>query len=148
MTGFGDPLVNPSQDGAGDSRTATKSGAAKSASRSLVSAAYTDFWQGAGVVRARLATALPQLPDTADELNAVAKDLGVDAADIHLGVDASETTVKRARLSDYRIVYFATHGLVAGDVKGVAELRLRSACQNNRPTPMTVCSPRAKSPRS
>jgi len=31
------------------------------------------------------------------------------------------TTVKRAPLSDYRIVYFATHGLVAGDVKGVGE---------------------------
>ena len=34
---------------------------------------------------------------------------------------ASETTVKRAPLADYSIVYFATHGLVAGDVKGVAE---------------------------
>jgi CHAT domain-containing protein len=64
---------------------------------------------------------LPQLPDTADELNAVAKDLGVAAADIHLGSDASETTVKRAPLADYAIVYFATHGLVAGDVKGLAE---------------------------
>ena len=42
-------------------------------------------------------------------------------ADIHLGEDASETTVKRAPLADYSIVYFATHGLVAGDVKGVAE---------------------------
>ncbi len=29
--------------------------------------------------------------------------------------------MKRAPLADYRIVYFATHGLVAGDVKGVAE---------------------------
>ena len=47
--------------------------------------------------------------------------LSVAAADIHLGSDASETTVKRAPLADYRIVYFATHGLVAGDIKGVAE---------------------------
>ncbi len=115
MTGFGDPLFNPSQTGAGDNRNP------KLASRSLVSAAYTDFWQGAGVDRARLAAALPQLPDTADELNAVARDLGVPASDIHLGADASETTVKRARLSDYSIIYFATHGLVAGDVKGLAE---------------------------
>ena len=121
MTGFGDPLFNPSQDGAGDSRTASKSGAIKSASRALVTSAYTDFWQGAGVDRARLAAALPQLPDTADELNAVAKDLGVPAADIHLGSDASETTVKRLALADYGIIYFATHGLVAGDVKGLAE---------------------------
>jgi CHAT domain-containing protein len=87
----------------------------------VTSLAYTDFWQGAGVDRGKLALALAQLPDTADELNAVGKDLGVIAADIHLGADASETTVKHAPLADYRIVYFATHGLVAGDIKGVAE---------------------------
>jgi CHAT domain-containing protein/Tfp pilus assembly protein PilF len=116
MTGFGDPLFNPSQEGGGDKR-----GAIKSAARGVTNVAYTDFWKGAGVDRARLAQALPQLPDTADELNAVAKDLGVSASDIHLGEDASETTVKHAPLADYSIVYFATHGLVAGDVKGVAE---------------------------
>jgi CHAT domain-containing protein len=116
MTGFGDPLFNPAQEGSGDKRAATKS-----ASRSVTSAAYTEFWQGAGVDRTKLAQALPQLPDTADELNAVAKDLGVAAADIHLGSDASETTVKRAPLADYGIIYFATHGLVAGDVRGLAE---------------------------
>ncbi len=71
MTGFGDPLFDPAQ-GAGDRR-----GAAKTASRSVASIAYTEFWRGAGVDRAMLAQALPQLPDTADELNAVAKDLGV-----------------------------------------------------------------------
>jgi CHAT domain-containing protein/Tfp pilus assembly protein PilF len=115
MTGFGDPLFNPAQEGSGDRRTT------KLAARGVTTAAYTDFWQGAGVDRAKLAQALPQLPDTADELNAVAKDLGVSASDIHLGSDASETTVKRARLADYSIVYFATHGLVAGDVKGLGE---------------------------
>jgi CHAT domain-containing protein len=87
----------------------------------VTSAAYTDFWQGAGVDRAKLAQALPALPETADELNEVAKDLGAPASDIHLGADASETTVKRAPLIDYSIIYFATHGLVAGDVKGLAE---------------------------
>jgi len=114
MTGFGDPLFNPNEGGA-DKR------AAVTASRSLATIAYTDFWRGVGVDRGRLALALPQLPDTADELNAVARDLGAAASDIHLGSDASETTLKRARLADYRIVYFATHGLVAGDVKGLAE---------------------------
>jgi CHAT domain-containing protein/Tfp pilus assembly protein PilF len=111
MTGFGDPVFNPAE--AGSER--------HTASRSVTNLAYSDFWQGAGVDRGKLVLALPQLPDTADELNAVGKDLGVAAADIHLGTDASETTVKRAPLADYRIVYFATHGLVAGDIKGVAE---------------------------
>jgi CHAT domain-containing protein/Tfp pilus assembly protein PilF len=110
-TGFGDPVFNPSGAGA-ETRTA---------SRSLANEAYADFWQGVGVDRAMLADALPQLPDTADELKAVAKDLSVAASDVHLGSDASETTVKRAPLADYRIIYFATHGLVAGDIKGVAE---------------------------
>jgi len=93
----------------------------RTAARSLATGAYTDFWQGAGVDRARLSDALAPLPDTADELNAIAKNLGVAAADIHLGEDASETTLKRTPLADYGIVYFATHGLVAGDVKGLAE---------------------------
>jgi CHAT domain-containing protein len=115
MTGFGDPQFDPAAQGS------DKRAAARIASRSVASIAYTEFWRGAGVDRTRLAQALPQLPDTADELNAVAKDLGVAAGDIHLGSDASETTLKRARLSDYSIVYFATHGLVAGDVKGLAE---------------------------
>ena len=29
--------------------------------------------------------------------------------------------MKKLPLGDYRVVYFATHGLVAGDVKGLAE---------------------------
>jgi CHAT domain-containing protein len=82
---------------------------------------HSACWRTLSIDRARLAQALLRLPDTADELNAVARDLGVAASDIHLGADASETTVKRAPLADYGIVYFAAHGLVAGDVKGLAE---------------------------
>src|SRR5262249_48969193 len=40
---------------------------------------------------------------------------------LHLGSDATETVVKRTALADYRVVYFATHGLVAGDIKGLGE---------------------------
>lgn len=117
MTGFGDPVFNPAEGGPADRRAAS----GKVAARSIATSAYTDFWRGAGVDRARLAQALPQLPDTADELNAVAKDVGAAEADIHLGRDASEATLKRAPLAQYSIIYFATHGLVAGDIKGVGE---------------------------
>lgn len=117
MTGFGDPVFNPGGEGPADRRAAS----GKIAARSIATMAYAEFWRGAGVDRARLAQALPQLPDTADELNAVAKDVGAAAADIHLGRDASETTLKRAALAQYGIIYFATHGLVAGDVKGLGE---------------------------
>ena len=117
MTGFGDPVFNPAAEGPADRRAAS----GKVAARSIATIAYTDFWRGAGVDRARLAQALPQLPDTAEELNAVARDVGAGDVDIHLGRDASETTLKRAALAQYSIIYFATHGLVAGDVKGLGE---------------------------
>jgi len=68
-----------------------------------------------------LTQTLPALPDTADELIAIAKQVGAGDEDIYLGRDASVAAVKRARLDNYRIVYFATHGLVAGEVKGLAE---------------------------
>jgi tetratricopeptide (TPR) repeat protein len=114
MVGFGDPLFDPSMPTA-NTRVASNS------ARNLTTRSYTEFFAGAGVDRTKLAQALPPLPDTADELRAVAKDLGAPESDIHLGRDASETTVKRLRLADYRVVYFATHGLVAGDIKGLAE---------------------------
>ena len=113
MIGFGDPVFNPRRAQDGDRPPARSRG---SAARS-----YTDYWRGAGLDRSALAQALAPLPDTADELQAVAKEVGAPASDIHLGRDASVTSVKRARLADYRIVYFATHGLVAGEIKGLAE---------------------------
>ena len=61
------------------------------------------------------------LPETADELKSVARKLGASEADLKLGAAASELMVKQADLSPYRVVYFATHGLVAGEVKGLAE---------------------------
>ena len=66
------------------------------------------------------------LPETADELCAVAKDLKADQGrDILLGAKATEREVKRlsvaGELSKYRMVHFATHGLLAGDLKGANE---------------------------
>ena len=65
------------------------------------------------------------LPETADELCAVARDLGADAREIRLGARASETEVKAlseaGALAGYRIVHFATHGTLAGDLKGTSE---------------------------
>ena len=64
---------------------------------------------------------LPRLPDTADELRALAQSLGVEDEMVFLGERATETLVRSEDLSRYRVLAFATHGLVAGDLKGVAE---------------------------
>ncbi len=65
---------------------------------------------------------LPRLPDTADELISVAKSLQVDPAKVlYLGKDANERKVKDTDLSRFRIVAFATHGLVPGDLNGLSQ---------------------------
>ena len=73
---------------------------------------------------ASIRTQVP-LPETADELCAVARDLGVPDSDIWLGARATERDVKRlsdsGELAAYRIVHFATHGALAGELKAGAE---------------------------
>ena len=124
MIGFGDPVFAPDQTAApAGQRTATGKIAARTR-------AYSDYWRGASVDRAMLAVALSPLPDSAEELKAVAAKLGASSSDIHLGRNATEANVKRLPLADYRVVYFATHGLVAGDVEGLGEPSLALTLPN------------------
>jgi CHAT domain-containing protein len=76
---------------------------------------------------AELRTALPPLPETADELRKVAASVHANPADVIVGPDATESRVKQAKLDQYRIVYFATHGLLAGDVADFAKLNAEPA---------------------
>ena len=74
-----------------------------------------------------LAESLPQLPGTRTEVETIAKSLDVGEDDIKLGLDATETAVKQSKLDDYRIVYFATHGLVAGDLQEFTKAKAEPA---------------------
>lgn len=63
---------------------------------------------------------LQPLPDTRDEVLSIATALQADPdLDIFLGKDASEKQVKALDLSNRRILVFATHGLVPGDLNGL-----------------------------
>jgi CHAT domain-containing protein len=73
-----------------------------------------------GVADVRAVKTLPRLPETADELKALARFLGAGEESLFLGKMATESRVKSADLSA-RVLAFATHGLVAGDLKGLAE---------------------------
>ena len=81
----------------------------------------TTFYRGTQVDIAAIGEYLPQLPGTRREAQQVAADLKADPADIKLGIAATETAVKQAKLDQYRIVYFATHGLIAGDLETFAK---------------------------
>jgi len=74
-----------------------------------------------GVDNADLAM-LPRLPDTADELRSIALALQADPSKVlNLGKDANETMVKKTDLSGFKIVAFATHGLVPGELDGLTQ---------------------------
>jgi CHAT domain-containing protein len=76
---------------------------------------------------AELKTALPPLPETATELKKVSAGVHGDPSDLFIGADATETRVKQEKLDQFRIVYFATHGLLAGEVADFAKLNAEPA---------------------
>src|SRR5262249_37822747 len=59
--------------------------------------------------------------ESANELRAVSAALGVSEESLLLGQDATERSLRSKPLDDYRVISFATHALVAGDIEGVAE---------------------------
>jgi CHAT domain-containing protein len=65
---------------------------------------------------------LPRLPDTADELKSIALALQADPTRaLNLGKGANEAAVKKMDLSGFKIVAFATHGLVPGELDGLTQ---------------------------
>jgi CHAT domain-containing protein len=131
LIGFGDPYFNAAQaaDAAKAELVASSpppSDAAGTGGPELAEATVT---RGAplklrsglppGIFDVNLAN-LPRLPDTAEELRAIADALGVDPiTTLKLGKDANERVVKATKFSAYRIVAFATHGLMADDIDGL-----------------------------
>jgi tetratricopeptide (TPR) repeat protein/CHAT domain-containing protein len=112
MIGFGDPVFGPEPQTTRGSSPATVSARP---------GPYSEFWRGRSVDREKLARALMRLEDSGDEVAEVGRQLGADPRDIYLRERASETNVKQAPLADFRVVYFATHGLIAGDIEGLGE---------------------------
>jgi CHAT domain-containing protein len=121
FVGFGDPWFTAQQA----ERDATQLAAADSAVAvrgvhiRLRSAPRTE-----SAASAELAL-LPPLPETAREVREVAAALGADPArDVYLGARANEEALRNAKLDDRRVVMFATHGLVPGDLDGLSEAAL------------------------
>lgn len=71
---------------------------------------------------------IPPLPETRTELNALAKALGANVqTDLLLGAAATREAVLAAPLQDRRVVAFATHGLMPGELPGVSKPALALA---------------------
>jgi len=64
---------------------------------------------------------LAPLPYTRIELNRIAQTLGASDRQLYLGAAATEDAVKSADLGAADVIVFATHGLLSGDVRGLAQ---------------------------
>jgi len=117
--GFGDPFFSAEQAAEGGTQVA------QLATRGLQTRGLPLVRRNAPQTQssasAELAS-LPRLSDTAEEVRSIALALKADpAADVFLGLQASEARVKGASLSDRKVVMFATHGLVPGDLNGLTQ---------------------------
>jgi CHAT domain-containing protein len=133
MIGFGNPLLDGpdySYDAlarqAREKQRCPKTLWQKVASLVNLRAAATTVQTRGGIADSgRIKKDWAPLPDTADELCAVARDVSADESDIYLGSRATEHEIKKlsaeGKLAQYRIVHFATHGSVAGQVSGSNE---------------------------
>ena len=105
--GIGDPkLTGPPVPQSGQARAGT----------TALAAVYRN-----GVADLRALRELAPLPETAAELKAIAEALHAPDDALLLGSEATETRIRESKLDRFRIVHFATHGLVAGELSGLAE---------------------------
>ena len=120
MVGFGDPYFSAEQASKAGEPAAHQLASAASSSRGAP-LARRNTPQTLGVDKAELGL-LPRLPDTADELKSIALALQADPTKVlHLGKEANERNVKSMDLSKYKIIVFATHGLVPGELTGLTQ---------------------------
>ena len=113
--GVGDPLFSDVDEETVVDRVGPTL-AARSVPIVLRSVPRTRSLDRAGIAR------LPRLPDTRIEIEQIATTLDADPdRDVYLGHEATEAAVKAADLERYRVVSFATHGLVPGDLDGLTE---------------------------
>lgn len=113
--GFGDPLFSVEQAKQLDKTNTTTQLATRGRPLNLRNSPKTSK-----VSSAELAL-LPRLPDTSSEILDIAKVLNADSSDIFLQRNASVKKVMTTDLSNRKIVMFATHGLVPGELDGLSQ---------------------------
>lgn len=109
--GYGDPWFNSQQAGEAQTAQLTMRGA-KLKLRSAPAKTATETSLGL--------KDLPRLPETADEVRNIASVLLADAGSgSRLGKLAARSAVKSTDLSQQRVIMFATHGLIPGELEGL-----------------------------
>ncbi|MBW1799904.1 MAG: CHAT domain-containing protein [Deltaproteobacteria bacterium] len=124
--GFGDPYFNPRQMAQAKAAEGEREiGLSRRGAGQLrvrgIRKTKTATLEDKNVISSHIGM-LNRLPDTAEEIISIAKALDADPnRDIFLGEKASERRVKGMELSDRKVIAFATHGLVPGDIDGLEQ---------------------------
>ena len=122
FAGFGDPSIGQESGSGREKRKGVDvRGIFRNAASTGVPASDMALAEVADVEFIR---AQDRLPETASELRAMARALKGDDQFIWLRDQATETQVKRLDLSKFRTVAFATHGVMAGQIRGAGEAGL------------------------
>ena len=106
--GYGAPVIGQ-QAGKANVQVATRSAGAPAS-----------VYRG-GRVDVEAVRALSALPQTEGELQQLAAALGAPPSSVRTGAAATVAAVKSDDLSRYRVLAFATHGLLAGELAGLSE---------------------------
>ncbi len=134
--GFGNPLLDGGEPEGEDARLARANQSCsldRNVLRQRVAAVKGVLGLGPhsrGGINLAALRAQPPLPETADELCAVAKALGAsgrEADTVWLGARATEANLKAlsraGRLARYRVLHFATHGVLAGESEAILKAK-------------------------
>lgn len=70
---------------------------------------------------ARAIAQLPDLPDSRRELSALGEAIGAGTARLMVGADATEAALRQVHVPPGAVLAFATHGLLSGELDGLAE---------------------------
>jgi CHAT domain-containing protein/tetratricopeptide (TPR) repeat protein len=138
MIGFGNPLLDGDQThpqfGAVYKKLATEARDRKGCAQTVtqrkaslrgLSRSLAPLPQVSGLVSTAEVRQQTPLPETADELCDVARDLKADFSEIRLGARATEREIKSlsasGKLAQFHFLHFATHGTLAGQMSGASE---------------------------
>jgi len=123
FAGFGDPFFNPQQLAKAEKETGTKKVLLASRGGRLHVRGIRVTAKGT-LDNVKISSVdigmLCRLPDTKEEIESIAAAMGADPVnDVFVGRQATERKVKTMNLADRRVIVFATHALVPGDLDGL-----------------------------
>lgn len=87
----------------------------------LSSVKLGDIYSRGGDLNISALENLAPLPETAAELEDLAAAFGSPPGELLLGPNATKSKLLALRLADYRVLAFATHGILAGEINGATE---------------------------